>query len=156
MNETPVDTEKIHRWFAVECNNRAWDLLENKRTAEEDLELVHIAHASAHHWAKGGNVLNHARAECVVANAHAALGDGSAAMRHAKLCLQLNEANGDDCTDWDRAFAADALARATAAIGDADGAAELKAKARELGDAIAEAGNKQVFDAWFNTETEPS
>lgn len=149
--QLPVDTEKIHRWFAVECNNRAWDLLENQRTPEQNIELLHVAHASAHHWAMGGDQLNRARAECVVANAHAALGDGAAALRHAHICIDLNTAAADTCTDWDRAFAADALARATAASGDTETAAKLKAAARELGDAIAGDGDKQVFDAWFAT-----
>lgn len=149
--QPPVDTEKIHRWFAVECNNRAWDLLENERTPAEDLELLHVAHASAHHWKMGGDELNLARAECVVANAHAALGDGEAALRHAQLCMELNTAAAENCTDWDRAFAADALARATTAAGDKEKGAELKSAARELGDTIAGEGDKQVFDAWFAT-----
>ena len=148
-NNDQVDTGKIHRWFAVECNNAAWDLLENPRTAEQDLELLHLAHASAHHWAQGGDEINRARAQCVVANAHAALGDGSAALRHAKLCIALTEGN-DKSTDWDLAFAYDALARATAAAGDSAKAAELTDKARALGDAIAGEGDKNIFDAWFS------
>lgn len=150
MSQQPIDTEKIHRWFAVEYNNTAWDLLENPRTPEQDAELIHVAHASAYHWSMGGEPINLARAECVVANAHAALGDGPAALRHAQRCIDLNTSAGEKCSDWDRAFAADALSRATAANGNLDQAEKLRKEARALGDAISEDGNRDVFDKWFN------
>ncbi len=149
--EAPFDLNKAHKWFAVETNNATWDLLEKTdRTAEDDRELLHVAHASALHWKKaGGNAANTARAACMVANAHAALGDGHAAIRHANHCVAVTEANPDLLEDWDLAFAYDALARAHGAAGDSDKAADLKAKARELGDLIAVPGDKSVFDDWF-------
>ena len=150
--DAPFDLQMAHKWFAIETNNATWDLLEKPdRSAEEDHELVHLAHASALHWKKsGGDAANTARASCMVANAHAALGDGHAAIRHAEHCVAVTEANPDLLEDWDLAFAYDALARAHDAAGDSDRAAELKARARELGDRIANPGDKSVFDDWFS------
>lgn len=149
--EAPFDIEKAHRWFAIEANNGTWDLLEKAdRTREDDRNLVHIAHTSAFHWVKVGNETNVARAACMVANAHAAVGDGHAALRHGKHCVELTEAHPDKMTDWDLAFAYDALARATKVAGETKKAADLKTKARELGDAIADPGDKSIFDGWFS------
>ena len=87
MNEPGFDPSKAHRWFAVELNNRCWDLLEKAvRTEDEDRELVHAAHGACLHWTAIGTPINVVRAECLVANAHAAVGNGSVALRHARRC----------------------------------------------------------------------
>ena len=50
MSTPPFDLSKAHRWFAIELNNRAWELIEAPaRTAEEAVEMVTAAHAA------GGN-----------------------------------------------------------------------------------------------------
>jgi len=39
------------RKLAVELFNRAWELMRRaERTAAEDDELLHVAHASRYHW----------------------------------------------------------------------------------------------------------
>ena len=150
----PIDVEKAHKWFAIECNNQAWDLLEStERTCEDDERLIHTAHASCFHWLNAGKEIHHARAESLVANAHAAIGSGESALRHAKRCLELTEAKPEGVADWDLAFALDAMARASAAAGDEAGAAENRKKAREAGDAIADPEDKKFFDASFERKT---
>lgn len=47
MAEPPFELDKAHRWFAIELNNRAWDLLEGEELSEAEAdELVHVAHSS--------------------------------------------------------------------------------------------------------------
>ncbi|MFT5470285.1 MAG: hypothetical protein ACI8UO_005412 [Verrucomicrobiales bacterium] len=150
----PIDVEKAHKWFAIECNNQAWDLLEStERTSKENERLIHTAHASCFHWLNAGKAIHHARAESLVANAHSAAGSGESALRHAKRCLELIEAKPEGVADWDLAFALDGLARASAAAGDETAAAENRKKAREAGDAIADAEDRKFFDAWFEKES---
>lgn len=116
----PFDEAVAHRWFAVECNNQAWDLVEAaSRTAEQDHRMVALAYAASLHWHEVGTDLNRLRASNLLATACAAVGDGSAAQRHAEACLawfeRLEVADGaaaEDAkeksggvTDFDRACA---------------------------------------------------
>ena len=150
MNEPPFDRPKAHRWFAVQLNNRAWDLLESAgRSDAESGEMVHTAHASVFHWLQVGTGANHCRALCLLGNVYAALGRGEEAARYAGQCLALTNSGLEGLADWDFAFAYDCLARATAAKGDVAEAGELKRKARAAGDRIADAEDKQFFDQWF-------
>jgi len=59
-NEPSLDEiARWDRWFAVEMNNRGWELAEQaERTPEETEEMLHAAHAAAMHWARVGTDLN--------------------------------------------------------------------------------------------------
>lgn len=141
------DTDAAHRWFAIELNNAIWDWLETNTSAEPTDSIVHAAHASYHHWKQVGTVINEARAAVVVANVHATVGSGDAAHIWASECLRLLEQAGDQAQDWDWAFAHDSLARALALQSSPEAAAQA-ATATAAGEAIAEPGDKQVFDNW--------
>src|SRR3989304_223135 len=48
-----------HRKFAVDLFNLAWTLMETRRrTREEDLRMIHAAHASRYHWEPVGSPQN--------------------------------------------------------------------------------------------------
>ena len=50
------------RKLAVELFNRAWELMRRaERTAAEDDELLHVAHASRYHWIAAGTTIDCAR-----------------------------------------------------------------------------------------------
>lgn len=149
MPEPAFDVATAHRWFAVEANNAVWGWLESGATADPTDPIVHAAHASCHHWLHAGTAIHHARAASLLANVHAAVGNGAAALTYAGECAQLLVRAGTDATDWDAAFAADSLARALRTAGDPT-AADHRAKARAAGDAIVDPGDKQVFNDWFN------
>src|SRR5829696_569161 len=90
----PFDEQVAQRWFAVECNNRAWDLLERSdRTAEEADEMVHLAHASCWHWQHAGTEINRLRAMCLLANVYSQVGRAQEALRYAVECLNLSTLN---------------------------------------------------------------
>lgn len=152
MNAPSFEIRDAHRWFAVECNNRTWDLLEKSdRTADEDAELVHAAHASGYHWQQVGTTVHRGRALYMIANAHAAVGQGDAGKAFGAACLQLMEAEPDAFADWDVAFAHDALARAIAAAGEEEAARAAKDEAAAIGARIADADDKSVFDGWHQS-----
>ncbi len=152
MNEPPFDKEQANRWFAVQLNNRAWDLLESTdRSDTEADEMIHAAHASVYHWLQVGTAANYARAMCLLANVYAALGRATEAVRYAGRCVELTEANAADLADWDFAFAYDCLARARAAAGDRTQAEDLRQKSREYGDQIADPEDKEFFTRWLTS-----
>lgn len=150
MADPPFDLDKAHRWFAIELNNRAWDLLEAAELSDARAdELVHVAHGSLYHWLQVGTSANHVRALCLLTNACAAAGRGAEAVRYARQCVELSQANAEALADWDFAFIYDGLARATAAAGDCTEAETIKQQARDYGDKISEPEDKEFFDRWF-------
>jgi hypothetical protein len=118
MSEPPFDVLRAQRWFAVEFNNRAWDLIEQpSRTAEQVQELIHAAHAAAVHWQAVGTPLQAQRAENLLATAYCVAGKPEPALRHAQRCLALSEQNASEESAFDRAtaFGCAALAHQLAA-----------------------------------------
>jgi hypothetical protein len=127
MTEPPFDLAKAHRWFAVEYNNQAWDLVEKPaRTAGETQQMIHLAHASVLHWQSVGSVLNRQRGENLLATVHAAAGDAAAAVRHAERCLSHSVQNAKEETPFDRATALGCAAKAHALAGDTAQASRLR------------------------------
>lgn len=129
----------LDRWFAVELNNGTWDLVDNglseasPRTEQE--QALYSAYAAAHHWIQAGTVTNHGRAEYLIATVAVVTGQFDLAQRHADRCHELIAAHPAAFTDWDRAFAAEAIARVAARSGRG-GAGELKAEATRLAEAV--------------------
>lgn len=96
MPEAPLDIAKAHRWFAVECNNAAWTLLElPTRTAEETERLLHAAHAAVLHWAAVGTPVHRLRGLSLLATAYTAAGRTEEAIRWATEALALSESLGE-------------------------------------------------------------
>ncbi|MDD5468266.1 MAG: hypothetical protein PHS96_10700 [Anaerolineales bacterium] len=146
MVEQPTSEmiQKMGRWFAVECNNRAWDLAsKTTRTADEDRELLFNAYAAAHHWRQVGTPLQQARADLLLAHAHALCSHGELAWHYARRCLSFFEANPAE--DWDLAFAHAAMALAAAANQDAGLHARHYALAKEYGQAIKDEEDRRIF-----------
>ncbi|MEO7262980.1 MAG: tetratricopeptide repeat protein [Jatrophihabitantaceae bacterium] len=133
---TGSDETLNHRAIGIDLFNRTWDLMgKQDRTVEEDDAMLHMAHASAHHWraeGAGATVNNLARSEWQVSRVYTVLGRGEPAGYHARRCLEICQANG--VGDWDLAFAYEALARAASVAGDpvaADSWAEQALRAAE-------------------------
>jgi hypothetical protein len=134
------------RALAVSLHGRSWTLLElPSRTAAQDDELVHAAHASAHHWLAIGTAANRSRAENQCARVYAALGRGEPALHHAGRCLELVRAEPDAHEDWDLASAFEVAARAHLAAGDGEAAATHAALARAELARIADADDRAVI-----------
>lgn len=106
------------RALAVALFNGTWDLLEMQdRARADDDRMLHMAHASRHHWGNVGTAANLARGEWLCSRVYAVLGRAEPAMAHARRVLELCEENG--LADFDLAFAYEALARAASVAGDA-------------------------------------
>lgn len=132
-----------HRQLAVDLFNRVWALLsQDTRSAEDDDEMIHAAHASRHHWQHAGTTINLARGEWQCSRVYAVLGRSEPALHHARRCLAYTEAAGE-AEDWDLPFAYEALARAQMVAGDLDEARAHKAHALALASSVAEEDDRE-------------
>jgi hypothetical protein len=140
------DEQQIHRRLAAELFNHVWSLLEKPgRDQADDDRMLHAAHASRFHWGEIGEPVNFARGEWQVSRVYAVLGRTEPALFHARRCLEICEAHG--IGDFDLAFAYEALARASAVAGQGDEAARYAELARQAGEEIAEADDREIFFA---------
>jgi hypothetical protein len=137
----------LHRWFAVELNNSTWDVLDaglSEDCSREERELaLYAAYASTYHWMQAGNVANHGRGEHLIASVAAGIGLLDVAARHAARYAELITLHPAAFTDWDRAFAAEALARVASRSGAPDADA-LRAEARRLAEAVADPEDRRI------------
>lgn len=129
----------LDRWFGVELNNGTWDLIDNGLSeqsprAEQELAL-YGAYAAAYHWLQAGTVANHGRAESLIATVAVMIGQLDLAQHHADRYAELIAAHPAAFEDWDRAFAAEGLARVASVAGRSD-AGRLKAEAERLTEAV--------------------
>ena len=146
MTDTPVEAVD-HRRLGVDLFNRTWTLMdEQQRTVEETDEMIHCAHASAYHWMRAGTAANRARSEWQCSRVYAVLGRPEPALHHARRCLEICEASPEALEDWDLPFAYEALARAHAVAGDAEEAARLVARARELAERVTDPEERELLE----------
>jgi len=144
------DDTAARQAYAATANNVALDMrLGPRGDAARDALMLAAAALARRAWERAGTWLHVERAEYQLAQCHAALGDGDAALRHAAACLAGCEAHAADAVE--RFFAHEALARAQRARSDAAAAAGEVAAMRALLTAIADDGLRtwcaQALDA---------
>jgi hypothetical protein len=137
----------LNRWFGVELNNSVWDMIDNglseNSPAAEQEQALYAAYASTYHWMQAGTVANHGRGEYLIATVAVATRRLDVAERHANRCAELIADHPAAFTDWDRAFAAEAVARIAARRGDAQ-AGPLRAEAQRLAEAVANPEDRRI------------
>lgn len=155
MPHLPQDTDpgNWHRYFAMECNNRAWQLATQSRSAEEDLEMLNAAHASAFHWATMGAELNDMRAKTLLAEVHALLGLGASALKYADETKAWFLAR--ETEDWEIAYAYVIHAHAAATAGASELHKDSYAQALIALEAIADEEDRKIVLQTFEQVPEP-
>ena len=135
------------RALAAGLFNHTWTLLDlPTRTAAQDDEMVHAAHASRYHWGEVGIAVNLGRGEWLCSRVYAVLGRAEPALHHARRCVELTESNPDR-EDWDLAAACEAMARAQLVAGDRVAAAAWAARARAALADIADLEDRAPIEA---------
>lgn len=137
-----------HRRIAADLFNHVWTVLETEgRTADQDAEMVHAAHASVLHWSRSEpHDLRQRQAvgEWQCSRVYATLGRAEPALYHARRCHALAE--GGDVEDWVRAAAAEAMARASRVAGDRRAFEEWRATAEAATAAIGDPAEREVIE----------
>ena len=123
----PASEREFHRRVARDSFNRAWDLLDKKkRSKDDDVQMLHLAHASRYHWGLVGSPRNKAVGEWQVSRIYSELGQPELALRFANQCLRgCKEARLSEV----EATAYEAMARAYAIAKDYSNARGYMAKA---------------------------
>ncbi len=149
MSAPPFELPAAHRWFAIECNNHAWNLVESAvRTPAQIADMLHAAHAARFHWQRAGNVLNAFRAETLLSIAYSTAGRGEPALYHARETLSLM-ASIDDLNPFDRTSAEAAAARACELAGKSNQAKVHWASADDALAQCADAEDRDVLRKLF-------
>ncbi len=136
----PADERRV----AVSLFNATWPLLRRMdRSPEDDLRMLHMAHASRYHWERSASSCTWLGASGSAPCVYAVLGRPEPARFHAERSLQLCEIHG--IGDFDLAYAHEALARGHRVAGDAGAAAAEATMARDLADGIADSDDREHF-----------
>jgi len=116
MEESAKYTEEeVHLLFAKKLNGKVGELLDNpSQTSSEDELMIHAAHASCYYWLVVGTGLHHQRTEWLLSRVYTVRGMAEQALLHARRCLELTRENAGVMEDFDRAYAYESLARASA------------------------------------------
>ena len=110
-NPPTFDLTAAHKYFAADCFNKAWDLIDKPaRTPEENRMMVSLSQASLFHWQN--------RPDCTAQNLsvgywqasriQALLGNASLAREHGEVCLGYSP----ELEPFYQGYAYEALARA--------------------------------------------
>lgn len=157
MPHEPEDTspDSWHRFFAMENNNRAWELAAMPvRSPEESLEMLNAAHAAALHWSVVGTELNGMRAKSLLAEVHALVGFGESALDLSNEVRTYFLQRETD--DWEIAFVHAIHAHAASAAGDSDEHRNSYAAAEEAIAAISDDGDRKIVLQTFGQIAKPS
>jgi hypothetical protein len=141
MTEPGAHEEQARTLF-----NRVWELLEEDRTPDGDVEMLHAAHASRHHWwAAGAGPVRLLRGEWQISRVYATLGRPEPALVHARLALELGERQ--EVGAFDTAYAHEAAARAYLLAGTRGAARRHVVEARRLLDRIDDDEHRGLLEA---------
>jgi DNA-binding transcriptional MerR regulator len=142
-NTDPGLDETEERRVAVALFNATWTLLEKEdRSRDEDDAMLHMAHASRHHWGQIGTPANFGRGEWQCSRVYAVLNRAEPCLHHAQRYLDICQENG--IADWDLAFAYESLARGHAVAGDAAQARACTEQALAAAEDIAEDADREL------------
>lgn len=142
--DTKLTTEDDRR-IGVALFNATWAMMEQQsRTREEDDAMLHMAHASRHHWAASGTDAVHlARGEWQCSRVYAVLGRPEPCLHHARRVLDLCQDNG--VGDFDLAYGYEAMARGHAIGGDAERARAYTEQALAAAADITEEDDRELL-----------
>ena len=134
------------RRLAATIFNHVWELLnEPERSASQDDEMLHGAHASRYLWGEVGDPVHWARGEWQCSRVYAVLGRPEPALHHARRCLEL--ATEHDLGPFDVGEAHEAIARSYRAGGEAEMAAQHLALARAQAARITDAEDRDILES---------
>jgi hypothetical protein len=131
MNQPNFDEQSAHRFFAADCFNRAWDLIQKPaRSADENQQMLLLALASLWHWTERDDCTDRSFSigYWQVSRVYSVLGEGENAQRYAELCM----AKSKEEAPFFLGYAHEAMARAAMVRGDHEQMRNHAAEARRL------------------------
>ena len=143
-SEAALPAGDDERALAAALFNATWELIEKEnRTHDEDDTMLHMAHASRHHWGQVGTPVHRARGEWQCSRVYAVLGRAEPCRHHAQRVLDLSHEH--KLGPFDVAFGYEALARGHALAGDAEQARACIEHALAIADDITEQDERELL-----------
>jgi hypothetical protein len=152
--QASFDLAAAHKFFAASCFNNAWTYIEKtERTADDNEQMLALAHASVWHWRQ--------REDCQPRNlsigywqlsrVYALIRHAERAAHYGELCLEVSA----DEPPFFVAYAHEALARAASLQGDPTMMSEHLAQARRLSEMVNDPEDRQLLLADLETISLP-
>ena len=149
---TDFDLQSAHKYFSVQCFNKAWDLIgKSDRSLEEEEQMVQLSMSSLWHWTQREDFTdtNASIAFWQLARVYALLERVPEARRYAKLCLDVSQKEGVE--PFFLAYAYEALARAEMTAGNPDTMQAYLAAAHKAAESISEVDEREMVLADLRT-----
>ncbi len=146
------DVQKIHKYFASDCFNRCWGLIDKaERTEEENEEMCRLSEVSLWHWlqVEGHTQENLSISYWQLGRAYAVAGKGEEALDYAGRCVKISEEAGLE--PFYVGYAFEALARAHMLNGDKAAAEKAKKKATDLAESVEDKESRNLILADLET-----
>lgn len=145
MSQAPkFDMEAAHKYFAANCFNQAWDLIEKEdRSPEDDEQMIRLAQASMWHWTQRDDRTdtNLSVGYWQLSRIYALLGRVESARRYGKLSLKL----AGDSKPFYQGYAHEALARTEMVAGDLKRMSEHLSKARAHAEQVPDEESRKLL-----------
>ncbi len=144
------DIAAAHKYFSAGCFNSAWTLIDKaERTADENEQMLALAHASVWHWRERDDCKprNLSIGYWQLSRVYALIRHGERAAHYGALCLAVSA----DEPPFFLGYAHEALARAAALVGDVTAMSEHLAQAQGLAEMVQEAEDRQLLLADLQT-----
>lgn len=152
MDDKLMTMQEWHKVQAIQNFNKTWDFIDlNDRSEEDNLQMVHTAHASRYHWGEVGTPLEFARGEWQISRVYSVLGMFESAFYHGKSSLDYCLKN--NIKDFDLAFAYEAVARAYMVGNNHELMEKYLSLAREAAAQIAEKDDRDYLLSEIKTIT---
>ena len=140
------DTAAAHRFFAANCFNAVWELLDKPdRTDEDDEQMIALAHASVWHWTQREDRLprNLSVGYWQLSRVYSILGHGERARHYGNLSLAASR----DEEPFYQGYAHESLARAASVLGEDAVLREHLALASQLAESVADVEDQKLLMA---------
>ncbi len=115
--ENKDEMQKFHNYMATKLFNDTWTLLDKEnRSSEDDILMIHTAHASLYHWLQFGQAKNFSIGEWQVSRVYAELEMGQSALKHGLANIDLCKKN--NISGFELGYAYESVARAYKILGE--------------------------------------
>jgi hypothetical protein len=138
------DLAAAHKYFAAQCFNQAWDLIEKPdRTPADDRLMEALSQASIYHWLQRPDCSDQSLSVGYwqASRIQAILGHAPEALRHAQVCLAYSAG----LAPFYLAYAHEALTRAQALVGNSEAAADHLKAALQLAAEVKEESDREAL-----------
>src|SRR5262245_61238233 len=153
MSDSAPSGAEMHKRIASQCNNAAWNLIEQPDlSVSECFSLVRLAGTASHHWSEIGAAGNIAHADLLFSWALARAGAAALAVDAAGRALRYFTER--QSKDWERAFAHAAMAASLHCAGDQEGHRRHYDEAQQLESKLG-LGDLKIFQAAFRNVPRP-